>query len=136
MSYLSNFIIVDKIQNKNHFSGSHACLHIIIFVYNLVMGAAIFVYFWIILNHCRLNFWCKKSCALAENRVWWFSRAPWIIMLICARVVCPQQPLEWLLWKQKLKYTKRHHDKTANIQNNESYKMPNLQQQILQNSES
>ena len=68
------------------------------------MGAAILVYFWFILDHCRLNFWCKKSCAPTENRVWWFSRAPWIIMLICARVVCPHEPLEWLLWRQKLKF--------------------------------
>ena len=60
----------------------------VIFVYILVMGAAIFVYFWNILDHCRrhLNFWSKKSRELAENCVWGFSRAPRILTLICSRV--------------------------------------------------
>ena len=53
-------------------------MHITIFVYILGMGAAIFVYFWNILDHCRrhLNFWSKKSRELAENCVWGFSRTP------------------------------------------------------------
>ena len=39
-------------------------------------------------DHFRrhLNFWSKKSSELAENGVWGFSRAPWILTLICARV--------------------------------------------------